>query len=95
MSKNTNDLNNILDVKRRAVAAKAVQFTGKNGGEVAAFVRENGEAARNGGTYVSVTTDASAYRATKGDWVVLDADGHCVVYSPDDFAKLFLIKGKK
>lgn len=89
----TVDTNNILDVKRRAVKAKAVQFTGKNGGEIVAFVRENNEQARNGGTYVTITTDANSYRARKGDWVVLDADGTLLVYTPDAFAKFFLIKG--
>lgn len=89
----TTDTNNILDVKRRAVKAKAVQFTGKNGAEIVSFVRENNEQARNGGSYVTLSTDTASSRVRKGDWVVLDADGSLAAYSPEAFAKFFLIKG--
>ena len=88
------DTNNIIAVKRRAVGASAVQFTGKNGAEVVAFVTEIGqEQARNGGSYVTVTTDAFSANARKGDWVVIDADGSILVLTPPNFAKLFAIKG--
>ena len=88
------DTNNIIAVKRRAIGASAVQFTGKNGAEVVAFVKDIGqEDARNGGSYVTVTTDAYSAKATKGDWVVVDADGTILVLTPPNFAKLFSIKG--
>lgn len=86
------DTNNILDVRRRAVKAQAVQFTGKNGREVVAFVRESGEEAQNRGSYVSVVTDASSDRVKKGDWVVKDADDAIRVFKNDQFNTFFLIK---
>lgn len=95
----TVDTNNVLAVKRRAIAAQAVQFTGRNGAEVVAFVRAadekatKGVTARNGGSYVSVSDIHGGGRAKKGDWVVLDGDSVFRVYSPEEFAKLFLIKG--
>lgn len=95
----TVDTNNILSVKRRAITVPAVQFTGRNGAEVVAFVRGAGDEAtkgvnvRNGGSYVTITEDGAGGRARKGDWVVLDADGKFRVFSPEELAKLFLIKG--
>ena len=87
------DTNNILTVKRRPKKAAAVQFTGKNGREVVAFVSEySGENARNGGSYVTVTTDAYSSNARKGDWVVVDSDGSVLVLTPDNFDLLFEIK---
>lgn len=93
------DTNNILSVKRRAITVLAVQFTGRNGAEVVAFVRSadekftKGVTVRNGGSYVSITEDGAGGRVRKGDWVVLDADGKFRVFSPEELAKLFLIKG--
>ena len=95
----TVDTNNILTVKRRAISVLAVQFTGKNGAEVVAFVRgadkkfTQGVDVRNGGSYVTITDIHAGGRARKGDWVVLDADGKFRVFSPEELAKLFLIKG--
>lgn len=93
----TADTNNVLSVRRRAVKAQAVQFTGKNGAEVVAFLKERlgkNESARNGGSYVSVVkSDNHNFRLRKGDWVVIDADGSIDGYSPDAFAKFFSIKG--
>lgn len=87
------DSNNIISVKRRAISASAVQFTGKNGGEVVAFVKDIGqENATNGGSYVTVSTDAYSAKATKGDWVVVDADGTILVLTPPNFEKLFALK---
>lgn len=89
------DENNIVDVKRRARAAQAVQFTGKNNTEVIAFVRDvAGESARNGGSYLTVTTDTHSSRARKGDWVVLDADGTVLVLDQERFDLLFALKGR-
>lgn len=93
------DFNNILTVKRRAISVLAVQFTGKNGAEVVSFVRNadekftKGVQVRNGGSYVTIVEDGAGGRARKGDWVVLDADGHFRVFTPEELAKLFLIKG--
>lgn len=90
------DSNNILTVKRRAKAAAAVQFTGKNGAEVVAFAREYaGEhiSARNGGSYVTLSYPNEGGRARKGDWVVVDSDGSLLVLSPERFDLLFAIKG--
>lgn len=90
---------NIVSAKRRAVGVMAVQFTGKNGSEVVTFVRGSGEQAtkgvevRNGGSYVTITEVGAGGRTRKNDWVVLDADGKFRVYSPEEFAKLFLTKG--
>lgn len=93
------DTNNILTVKRRAISVLAVQFTGKNGAEVVAFVKgadpkfTKGVEVRNGGSYVTISENGAGGRAKKGDWVILDADGQFRIYSPEEFAKLFLIKG--
>ena len=95
----TVDTNNILTVKRRAISVLAVQFTGKNGAEVVAFVKSadpkftKGVDVRNGGSYVTVSEQGAGGRAKKGDWVILDADGRFRVYSSAELAKLFLIKG--
>lgn len=88
------DLNNVLDVKRRPTHAKAVQFTGKNGAEIVAFVREffdssPGYEVRNGGTYVNVGSN----RLRKGDWVVLESTGGLNVLPDQDFEALYSIKG--
>lgn len=95
----TVDTNNVLNVKRRAISVGAVQFTGRNGAEVAAFIRgadaaaTKGVSVRNGGSYVGVSDVRGGGRAKKGDWVVLDGDNVFRIYSPEEFAKLFLIKG--
>ena len=87
------DTNNVLDVRRRAVKAKAVQFTGKNGAEVVAFVKSTGQNTRNGGTYVKLSDDAFERKALKGDWIVWDATGRLEVLSQEGFDRLFAIKG--
>lgn len=92
------DKNNVLTVKRRAKAAAAVQFTGKNGAEIVSFVKEYaGEgdnlAVRNGGSYITISFPNQGGRARKGDWVVVDADGAILVLTPERFDLLFAIKG--
>jgi hypothetical protein len=89
------DTNNILNVRRRPVKAQAVQFTGANGKEVAAFVKQHAGAGtvRNGGSYVTVTIPEQGGRARKGDWIVIDADHSVLVVTPDRFDLLFAIKG--
>lgn len=90
------DKNNVLTVKRRALKAAAVQFTGKNGAEVVAFVREYaGEhvQVRNGGSYVTISYPNQGGRARKGDWVVVDADAAVVVADQERFELLFAVKG--
>lgn len=92
----TTDENNVLTVKRRAKAAAAVQFTGKNGAEIVAFVKEYAGDhihTRNGGSYVTLSHPNQGGRARKGDWVVVDADGTVVVADPERFDLLFSIKG--
>ena len=92
------DTNNILTVKRRSVQAKAVQFTGKNGAEVVAFVNaeliadRSSVHVRNGGSYVTISDPGAGGRARKGDWVVFDVDDRFRVFTPELFSKLFLIK---
>lgn len=92
---NTVDPNNILTVKRRIGKAEAVQFTGKNGSEVAAFVNAHSGSgtARNGGSYVTVTIPNAGGRARKGDWVVVDTDGSVLVLTQGRFDLLFAVKG--
>lgn len=93
------DVNNLMLLKRRSLQVLGVQFTGKNGAEVVAFVRNadekftKGVEARNGGSYVTITEVGAGGRARKGDWVVLDADGRFRVFTPEELAKLFLLKG--
>lgn len=94
------DTTNILDVRRRALKAKAIQFTGKNGKEVVAFINTTDDGldsvGRNGGSYVSIksqTVPDEKGTVRKGDYLVLDAHGYFVVHTPEDFAKFFLIKG--
>lgn len=98
------DANNVLDVRRRALKASAVQFTGKNGKEVVAFVNESEDClestGRNGGTYVQLkgrTPDGIELKANirKGDYVVFDADGGLYVYPVDEFARFYAIKGNR
>lgn len=84
----------IQEVRRRPVKARALQFDGKNSKEVAEFVRENGEEARAGGRYVTITTDKFTTRARQDDWVVVDSDGEVSVYSHSNFLRLFTT-GKK
>lgn len=93
------DANNILTVKRRAVKAEAIQFTGKNGAEVRVFLETLDpiagiNRARNGGSYVKIIFNHKMEEtARKGDWIVNDANGEVGIYSPEVFSKLFLIKG--
>lgn len=90
------DKNNIMTVKRRAKAAAAVQFTGKNGAEVVAFVKEYAGdhiQTRNGGSYVTLTYPNQGGRARKGDWVIVDSDSTVIVADPERFGLLFSIKG--
>ena len=92
------DTNSILSVKRRAVGVEAVQFTGKNAREIIAFVKDRlGDPTwlhtRNGGTWIALHTNSHGYKALKGDYVVVDADGIVRSYSPEEFKKLFLVKG--
>ena len=91
------DKNNVLTVKRRAKAAAAVQFTGKNGAEIVAFVKEYASepsiTVRNGGSYVTISFPNQGGRARKGDWVVVDSDGTVLVADPERFDLLFAIKG--
>lgn len=96
------DLNNVLTVKRRSLSSsKAVQFTGKNGREVVAFLKsELGESGspgnltvKNGGSYVKAHYNGETGRkAVKGDYVVVDVDGSLRIYDPETFTKLFLVK---
>lgn len=95
----TTDKNNILTVKRRAIKAAAVQFTGKNGGEVVAFIKEyygeyEGQTVRNGGSYVSFNdgNHISSGKVRKGDWAVVDANGALLLLPQDQFELLFSVK---
>lgn len=93
------DTSNILDVRRRQVKAKAIQFTGKNGKEVVAFVKAsedlNESTARNGGSYVSIKSEKDQLKSTvrKGDFLVLDVHDNFVIYEAEEFLKYFSIKG--
>lgn len=92
------DTNNVLDVRRRPVKAKAVQFTGKNGSEIVSFIKDTYPelAVRNGGSYVKMTPPEGhgvSGTARKGDWAVIDANGVFHFLDNDEFLRLFSIKG--
>jgi hypothetical protein len=80
-----------IQVTRKPVAATAIQFDGSNGAAVVQFVKDAGENARNGGNWVSVSTDSSSTRLRKGDWVVVEPSG-VTAWSEEGFKAVFKTK---
>lgn len=80
-----------IRLARKSAPATAILFDGTNGAAVVQFVRDAGEQARNGGSYVSITTDAYGVRARKGDYIVLDSDGSIKTYNQEGLDKFFKI----
>lgn len=80
-----------INVKRKPVVGTAIQFDGSNGAAVVQFVRDAGENARNGGSYVTVTTDTHSERITKGSWVVVEPSS-VTTWSDEGFKAAFVTK---
>jgi len=86
----------VINLKRRAVSTAGIVFTGKNGKDVVQFVKDYaGEQnqLKNGGSYVKIATnDGRLLKATKGHYVIVDADGELLVVDDDRFTLFFLVK---
>lgn len=78
-----------ITLTRKPTRATAILFDGTNGAAVVQFVRDAGESARNGGSYVSINTDSQGIRVRKGDYVILEADGSLSKQTKEGLDKLY------
>lgn len=94
MSKTVVD--NVQDFKTRSLPVKAIQFTGTNSKEVAAFLNESGYKARAGGKYVKIIADNGDSKLLKGNIVVrVQNDDHVthveIYFTAEEFKKKFIV----
>ena len=71
--------------RKKPVVVEALQYNGRNGIEVLAFM--DGQEAEEDflGDYVSITTLEGVMRADKGDWIIRGIKGEFYRCKPDIF----------
>lgn len=85
---------NIITIKPRPRNYLAVQFNGKNGKDIVAWILEqpkNDDAVARG-SYIDVGYSEGWLKVRKTAWVVVDPEGEIDVYSDAEFNSVYILK---
>lgn len=85
----------VKSFRTKPVTVSAVQFDGKNSRAIAQWVRDGGEQATAGGSYIRVITHDQSSTARKGDWIVRRPDGEFEIFTEEELYKDFTELKKK
>lgn len=80
-----------MKYRKKPVVIEAIQFTGKNGGDVCNFVGKflAYTADGSGDSYLSIHTLEGVMRASAGDWIIKGVNGEFYPCKPDIFEKTY------
>lgn len=81
----------VTKFKKKPTTIEAVEFTGKNGKDIVAWVRDNGGEIRNGGSYLKINTWEGVMTVSKSAMVVRGIAGEFYPVDKEIFKALHVI----